>query len=334
MAGNAGGKVMECNMDRRGVLKALAGGGALLATSRLPSFAKDDPFVFPQRGRFERLSLGYVRIDAGAAKPFSALHISDTHLTTAYPGENMNKQRLALLRTRTFGGRQEEALRDSLAWAKENADLVIHTGDLIDWQSEANFDQARAAYKEFSGASAGNHEYSPEMWLSEQECTCDESYKALTGDALRKAFGNRDVSFSATEFNGVNFIAMDDVYGTVTESQVERFRSEAKKGMPIVLCMHVPFFSDHIWMANAVFWKRIGGKFASAAVPKAASDYARQLADRTTRDFIAYLKSEPSLRGILAGHLHFDVCDRFSQTAMHYVVAGNFMFRGQHVLFT
>ena len=40
------------------------------------------------------------------------------------------------------------------------------------------------------------------------------------------------------------------------------------------------------------------------------------------------------LKGILAGHLHIDVNDRFSPTAMQYVVAGNFMFRGQHVLFT
>ena len=147
-------------------MKTLAVGG-LVAAVDLPSFAKDDPLVFPQRGRWERLSVGYVRIDAGATKPFSVLHISDTHLTSAYPGENLNKQRLAAWRTRTFGGRQEEALRDSLAWAKENADFVLHTGDMIDWQSEANFDQARAAYEEISLASVGNHEYTPEMWLSE-----------------------------------------------------------------------------------------------------------------------------------------------------------------------
>ena len=65
-----------------------------------------------------------------------------------------------------------------------------------------------------------------------------------------------------------------------------------------------------------------------------SGDYARQLSDKTTRDFITYLKTEPLLKGILAGHLHIDVNDRFSPTANEYVVAGNFMFRGQHVLFT
>jgi hypothetical protein len=31
-------------------------------------------------------------------------------------------------------------LRDSLAWAKGNVDRELHTGDLIDWKGQANFD--------------------------------------------------------------------------------------------------------------------------------------------------------------------------------------------------
>ena len=319
--------------DRRLFLKTLAAGG-LVAAVDLPSFGKDDPAVFPQRGKYERLTVSYTHIKAGATKPFSVLHISDTHLTSAYPSENLNKQRLAQWRTRTFGGRQEEALRDSLAWAKENADFVLHTGDMIDWQSEANFDQARAAYEEISAASVGNHEYTPEMWLSDPKCSNDEAYKALTGGELKKAFKERDVSFSAMAFNGVVFVTIDDVYGTVTEKQVERFMAEAKKGLPMILCMHVPFYTDAIWQAHEVFWKRIGGKFSSAAVPEARGDYARQRSDSTTQGFIAYLKKEPLLKGILCGHLHIDVSDAFSPTAMEYVVGGNFMFHGRHVLFT
>ena len=322
------------NVDRRRFLTTLAAGG-LVAAVDLPAFGKDDPAVFPQRGSYERLTLSYCHIKAGATKPFSVLHISDTHLTSAYPSENLNRQRLALLRTRTFGGRQEEALRDSLAWAKENADFALHTGDLIDWQSEANFDQARAAYADIPVAAVGNHEYSPEMWMSKPKCTNDEAYKALTGGELKKAFKDRDVSFAAKEFNGVVFVTIDDVYGTVTEAQVERFHAEAKKGLPIVLCMHVPFYTDAIWTAHEVFWKRVrGGKFAAAAVPEAIGEYAKQRSDATTRKFIEYLKAEPLLKGILCGHLHIDVSDRFSPTAMEHVVGGNFLFHGRHVLFT
>ena len=49
---------------------------------------------------------------------------------------------------------------------------------------------------------------------------------------------------------------------------------------------------------------------------------------------MAYMKSERRLRGILAGHLHVAMEDRFSPTAMEYVVGGNFDFAAREVLFT
>lgn len=56
--------------------------------------------------------------------------------------------------------------------------------------------------------------------------------------------------------------------------------------------------------------------------------------DAATADFVAWLKAQPLLKGILAGHLHVDVQDRFSPTAVEYVVAGNFLFHGQEITFS
>lgn len=105
--------------------------GSLFAAAALPSFAQDDPSVYPCRGAFERLTLTYQHIHLGFDKPFSVLHISDTHPTAAYSDENEKKQKLHAIRMRTFGRRQEEALRVALAWAKDHVDYVDHTGDLI-----------------------------------------------------------------------------------------------------------------------------------------------------------------------------------------------------------
>ena len=74
--------------------------------------------------------------------------------------------------------------------------------------------------------------------------------------------------------------------------------------------------------------------FRSEVAPGARGDFKRQLEDPVTRGFIAYLRKEPLLKGILAGHLHIAVQERFSPTAMQYVVGGNYMFHGQEVLFT
>ncbi len=315
--------------SRREFLRGGFAIGGLVAVSSLPAFA-DDPALFPSRGKYERLVLGYCHVDAGATKPFSILHISDTHLTAAYPHEGEFKQKLKSIRTKTFGGRQEEALRDSLEWAKTNVDYVLHTGDLIDWQSEANFDLVKKYYGSNMFGALGNHEYSRNMWLEKSENT--EAYKDSSRAAVAAAFPF-DVKLASTVVNGVNFVTLDDVYGYVTAEQVERFRAEVKKGLPIVLCMHVPFHTPQIWRADCKFW-RAGRKFTSAAVPGASGDYRRQQEDPVTRDFIAYLKKEPLLKAILAGHLHIAVQDRFSPTAMEYVAGGNFMFHGLEVTFS
>ena len=317
-------------MDRRSFIQGV---GGLVAVSALPAFGADDPAQFASRGRFERLMLAYRHIDIGLPAPFSVLHISDTHLTAASPHEPPEKQALREERTRTFGGRQEEALADSLAWAKANADYVLHTGDLIDWQSEANFDLVRRHYGAIALGTMGNHEFSPSMWRSVPKEEPTEAWKDRSRAALSAVYPF-DISFHAQTVRGVNFVMLDDVYGTVTARQVERFAAEVRKGLPIVLCLHVPFFTEHIWRANEKFWRNPGKPFSSAAIGDPRGDYRRQLDDAVTRDFIASLRGERLLKGILAGHLHIAVEDGFSTTAMQYVVGGNFMFHGQEILFT
>ena len=319
-------------MQRRTFLKSLAGTGALIATSQLPSWGKDRPEVFPERGTWERLSLSYAVVNIGLERPFSVLHLTDSHLAAAYPEENEKKQRLHIRRTQTFGGHQEEALRDALDWAKDRVDYIVHTGDLIDWQSEENFDLVRKYFGEGLIGSVGNHEFNPDMWLSEPAEEHTEAFKDLTRARIQEVYPF-DVRFASQIANGVNFVTLDDVYGYVTPEQVNRFREEVKKGRPIVLCMHVPFFSDNIWRADMRFWQKTGKMEGNGTLPKPSGDYKMQLEDPVTRDFIAYLKQEPLLKCILAGHLHISVEDQFSPTCRQYVTAGGFLFHGREVIF-
>ena len=319
-------------MNRRDFIKSTFAGGALIATADLPSLAKDDPSLFPERGKYERLSLSCATVRVGAERPFAVLHISDTHLCEAYDDEGEVTLKLREVRRRTFGGRQEEALVDSIAWARKNVDYILHTGDLIDFQSRANFGLVRKHFGDAMFGALGNHEFARHMWLAEEKEPKTEEWKDRTRAKLDEVFPF-DVVLHSQIVNGVNFVTLDDVYGTVTERQVERFRAEVAKGLPIVLCMHVPFFTDDIWRATTQFWARSGSRFGDAAVPPRKGDYQRQSEDLVTRDFIAYLKKEPLLKAILAGHEHVTIQDRFSETAEEYVVGGNFLFAAREVLF-
>ena len=311
---------MEVDASRRDFIKGAFAFGGLVASANLPSFA-DDPSLFPQRGRWERLSLCCQHIKAGASRPFSILHISDTHLTDAYPDEDEKKQSLKKWRTRTFGGRQEEALRDSIAWAKEHVDLVVHTGDMIDFQSRANFDLVRKYFGGGMFGCIGNHEYSRNM----EKIVENEAYKDGTREQVAAAFPF-DISVASNVVNGVNFVSLDNVYDTVTTEQADRFEDEAKKGLPIVLCVHCPLVTPRIRRAGAKFWQRDNLK----AIPD-ASRFRPKFKDDVTADFAAYLKSLPQLKAILAGHIHISVADRFSPTAIEYCVGGNFLFHGQEI---
>lgn len=318
-------------MQRRDFLKTLAGTGALIATSQLPSWGKDMPEVFPERGTWERLSLSYAVVNIGLEKPFSVLHLTDSHLAAAYPDEDEKKQRLHIRRNQTFGGHQEEALRDALDWAKTHVEFVVHTGDLIDWQSKENFDLVRKYFGDGLVGSMGNHEFNPDMWLSDPPESRTETFKDRTRQILQETYPF-DIRFHSQIANGVNFVTLDDVYGYVTWEQVNRFREEVKKGLPIVLCMHVPFFTETIWRAQTRFWIQ-GGKMQDGSLAKPVGDYQTQLEDPVTRNFIAYLKQEPLLKCILTGHLHISVEDQFSPTCREYVTAGGFLFHGREVIF-
>jgi UDP-2,3-diacylglucosamine pyrophosphatase LpxH len=78
----------------------------------------------------------------------------------------------------------------------------------------------------------------------------------------------------------------------------------------------------------------VGQKYSSFEIKTWESSAHIQLTDPVTKNFIAYLKTEKLLKGILAGHTHITVQDRFSPTAMEYVVGGNFMFHGQEITFS
>ena len=320
--------------SRRDFLRLSAlSAGTVVATSALPSFGKDDPSLFANRGVFERLVLSYQHIHIGLKEPFSVLHLSDTHLTAVNDDEFPELVAFAARRSQTFGGRQEEALRDSLAWARKNVDYVIHTGDLIDFQTEANLALVRKTFGEEKALACamGNHEYQGRRTGEKIQNTTE--YNDRSTARLSSAYPF-DISLQSNVVNGVNFVTLDQVYGFVTAKQVARFKAEVAKGLPIILCMHVPFFTDHIWRVDQKYWRRINQKYRAAELPDPSGDYKRQIEDPVTRDFLAYLKGEPLLKGILAGHLHITVQDRFSPTAMQYVVGGNFMFHGEEVLFT
>lgn len=274
----------------------------------------------------ERLSVKGIVIEAGAQKPFSVLHASDTHLTAAGPEDDRWKQEMARADTPIFGAQQEEALAEAIAYAKAHCHFLLHTGDLIDFISVANLDFVRRYLPKDGHVALGNHEYSHYGWLVKKVGTAGPG-RDETRRMLSASYHSR-FPLAEKEINGVTFVAIDDADGTVSADQVAQFRHIVKRGRPIILCQHVPFYTPGICRAGKRWWK----KGTDEANPELSlTDFTRQRSDPVTRDFIGYLKTEPLLKGVLSGHLHLAVEDRFSPTAMQYVAGPNFSFKAQLV---
>lgn len=309
-------------MNRREFLKAGLIGGGLVAASAVS--AEESPI------RLSRMSVNYIPLPIGAEKPFTVLHISDTHLKRLAPSDPVSLR--AFLDRRFVGQENEAAFATSLEWARvHRCDLVLHTGDLIDCATDGNV----AALKRILCGNAdllyapGNHEFAS-MYAAPAASQTEAEFRAVN-TAKVQAAAPFDLSFHARVVNGVNFVMLDDVYGTVSRMSIERFSAEVRKGLPIVLCQHVPFFSSDLALAHAR--SHVSGvAFDEQALPIPSRDFRRQAEDRDTAEFIRYLRSELLLKAILAGHYHSGMISRFSPTAMQYVVGANFRFCGQEIM--
>lgn len=241
----------------------------------------------------------------GAGTPFTVLHASDTHLTCVDERDDERKIRLAAARLPIFPDAQEN-LRELTDMARNRNLTVMHTGDLLDFVSAANIDAARAFTDEVDCfMAAGNHEFS----LYVGEAKEDAAYRSISLDRVNATFKN-DIRFDSRVINGVNFVALDNSYYLVEEWQLVRLRAEVEKGLPVVLLVHTPLYSEE---TLAYLRERGAGNPAYLmSVPEermrdySPDRYEQQLQDETTGKAYEYITNCEGIRAILTGHLHED----------------------------
>ncbi|MBR5483630.1 MAG: metallophosphoesterase [Alistipes sp.] len=275
-----------------------------------------------------------ITINVGAKKPFSALHISDTHLTRVDARDNQRKKSLSAARQRAFPW-AEHYFDAAIRYARERDLMLLHTGDLIDFVSEANLDFVAMQLGIGSWfVSAGNHEYSQYVGEAKE----DAAYKAQSFDKVQRAYPN-NLKVASQVINGINFVALDDVYYNVTAEQHELMRREVEKGLPIVLMCHVPFYTPKHCADVLKGNKGLAGYVTGAPLeitrtyqtnPSLPADEqwrnrsVQQRSDEPTLEFIAWLKQQPLLKAILCGHCHHFYEEQFSPTAIQYVVGAGY----------
>ena len=272
-----------------------------------------------------------ISVACGLARPFSVLHISDTHLSLMSAKELENVDRARLHRDRNGSmfphGRGAKGLAAAVAYAASRRMPIVHTGDLIDFYGEANAAVVRKFTEEESVyAAAGNHEWAYFMYTRKEDVRRNRDlFIARLCDVYRN-----DLDASARVIGGVNFVAFDDWDSNVTERQAAFIDAELAKGLPTILLCHCPFYVPRL---HAEGMERCRDKPHSDLVglPLAEHERIRALTPseawhrptKTTLEFVERLKAAGNLKAILCGHLHRFHEERFSPTAIQYVVGAN-----------
>ena len=271
---------------------------------------------------YDSLNIKEIRIDIGAKKTFGILHLADNHICFADSRDPEKKSLLARYRHREFPW-ANMMLSKELQYAQDNGLYIVHTGDLIDFISEMNLDYAAAIFSEGQWiTSPGNHEFAGYMGYFGPEVE-DDAHKMTSYEKVQEAFPDNFV-ISSHIINGVNFVSMDDTYYKITQEQWDLFRKEEEKGLPIVLLTHIPFYTPELYEKAS----EGGAKFSYLL---GAPSECR---DRTTLDFLEWLKTRPLLKAVLSSHIHFFHEGQFSTSAMQYVTGCGASGECQKIMFT
>ena len=278
-----------------------------------------------------------ITLNVGAEKPFTALHFSDTHVSQSDAQDFIDGDERALLLYNARYPRfpvSVQSLAAVCAYGRKHKRLLLNTGDIFDYRSEANIRCVERAFKGLDVfSSLGNHEgyghHSREM---------NPGTKAER-DALRaryeKALGN-PLLVASRVVNGVNFVAFDNggmERDRMTE-QAAAIKAEFAKKLPVVLMCHMPIYTPQLLedMCDKRKRKRPSRSLRSYVMLGEEACESKPLA--VTRDLIAFFREQPNLKAILAGHLHFEWRGMFNETVPMVVAGGNFEGCAYEISFT
>ena len=247
------------------------------------------------------LNIIHSELSIGLEKPIRFLHITDTHITRDDPS---GKRRREEVFNKHYENCAEDYFLQAIAYAKENGIPVLHTGDMVDFLSQGNFDFLDEHFRDLDYMyAAGNHDFC--HWVGRAK----EDY-AYKWEKIKQIAPHirSNLYFDSRIIGGVNFVTLDDSYYLIGDGQTEMLKAEAAKGYPIILAMHVPLYTKAL---AEIVMRKNPCAYLTGAPEELLATYPedrriQQTPDEATLRAIDYIKNEPLIKAIIAGHTHLN----------------------------
>ena len=265
-------------------------------------------------------------------KPLRILHTSDTHLLEANEFDKPLKHELTNLRINSFEHEQgrdepgslEAYFAETIKYAQENNAIIVHTGDLIDFISDALLKRMTKVFSDVPMLfTPGNHEYITEIWPDKyhdpQEPYSEEDIKRVMP---------YDPEFHSVIYGGVNFVLVDNAKYQFTARQLQRFNEEADRGLPIIMLCHVQIHTPENYAEY--FSPKHPCAYTVGCPEELMSNYPEALRleqkpTKETLDFIEGISKRKELRAVLCGHHHLPFESELFPGVIQRVVGGGYL---------
>ena len=244
-------------------------------------------------------------IEAGIDKPFKFLHVSDPHMD--------------IITEKNFS-QNTEYFEKAMEYAKENDLMVLCTGDNFIYYSEDNKRYALEKFPENSVFVPGNHDFCADI---DDLYEGDKNYRGYFIEKWSECYKN-NIMYDSKIVNGVNFVTFLDIYYEITKEQLEFIKNEVKKGYPVILCMHVPFFVAKLADTLMAEWAKCGYQLNPPEEyykNYSEKDYNDQVSNEDTLKAVDYILKEDKIKCIVAGHVHLNF-DGFSDSGKRQICTG------------
>jgi hypothetical protein len=270
-------------------------------------------------------------LEIGLEKPVKILHVTDSHIAFADEYDDERKHELV---KRFESPERVEYLKEQIAYSKENCDVLVHTGDLMDLVSHANTIKAREILAdEHIFFIAGNHEYSQyvgEAWE-------DKAYRMNSYMEIERYGGfGVPMLWNTRIVGGVNIVGIDNAYQLFEDWQIHHLKKEVEKGLPIILAFHDPLFEQSLYDYH---YERVPNDTCTYLTGLDEDHLARysefrayqHRPDEPTLRMIEYIKSEPLIKAILTGHVHFDYFSNITPGLPQFVTGSGYEGRAREI---
>lgn len=250
----------------------------------------------------------------GIKRSYTFYHISDGHVMLLNPDESESERQWAenhLANWYGGNGHPAEAMAEVVDYIKEaGGDGLMIAGDCVDYISDLNV----AAVKEQLARLDmdvlyvyGNHEgasYTRTIPDTKVYYPCYEDIM----------FGNP--SYWVKDYGEFLVVGLDNSEKKITEKQMDFMKAQIARNLPIILLIHVPFFTDAIEAPVQKHWGEQGYVYFT---------FGNEESDESAKEFCRLVKDpESHVAAIFAGHVHFAHAGEFAPGRMQYTSAPSF----------